>query len=301
VKEPAFAGSPKAPTCSEWQRNLPIARSLRWRRISTCPPQSPILVSRGIATPAAAEALSQPKLEAFLSIQRQRPHAQLLGMHVAVERILSAILAAEPILIYGDYDVDGTTATVLLKTTIERIGLALDPQTAPAGHLPRPAPHPRGLRHADQPSSARSRQLRHPAGHQRRHRHPRYCRGRGSRALGLDLIVTDHHLPDDAVDSRLPRRHQPRPARLRVPQQAPVRGRCRLQTRPRAAARRRAADPDPSAVRGARNRILLSHPSSSSSPSPLSPTRSRSPARTGRSQRWDSPRLPTPSSPACAR
>ena len=52
-------------------------------------------------------------------------------MAAAVERILAAIRAAEPILIYGDYDVDGTTATVLLKTTIERIGLAMDP--------PRPA------------------------------------------------------------------------------------------------------------------------------------------------------------------
>ncbi len=34
----------------------------------------------------------------------------------------------EPILIYGDYDVDGTTATVLLKTAIERIA----PKDSPA-------------------------------------------------------------------------------------------------------------------------------------------------------------------------
>ena len=54
---------------------------------------------------------------------------QLLGMNAAVERILRAIQSAEPILIYGDYDVDGTTATVLLKTTIERIALAIDPQS----------------------------------------------------------------------------------------------------------------------------------------------------------------------------
>jgi single-stranded-DNA-specific exonuclease len=47
----------------------------------------------------------------------------------AVERILARdSQSGEPMLIYGDYDVDGTTATVLLKTTIERMGLAMEPQ-----------------------------------------------------------------------------------------------------------------------------------------------------------------------------
>ncbi len=40
----------------------------------------------------------------------------------AVARIQSAIVQREPILIYGDYDVDGTTAIVLLKTAIEIMG-----------------------------------------------------------------------------------------------------------------------------------------------------------------------------------
>ena len=44
----------------------------------------------------------------------------MLGMPAAVARIQQAVRAGEPILIYGDYDVDGTTATVLLKTAIER-------------------------------------------------------------------------------------------------------------------------------------------------------------------------------------
>jgi len=46
----------------------------------------------------------------------------MLGMDRAVDRIRQAVAAHEPILIYGDYDVDGTVATVLLKTTIERLG-----------------------------------------------------------------------------------------------------------------------------------------------------------------------------------
>ena len=89
-----------------------------------CPPAiARILVTRGIDTPSAAEAFLNPTLEALLDEPATDP-AQLLGMDAAVERILSAIRNAEPILIYGDYDVDGTTATALLKTTIERIGLA---------------------------------------------------------------------------------------------------------------------------------------------------------------------------------
>ena len=86
-----------------------------------------VLVSRGIDTPAAAEAFLSPTLDKLLDDAANDP-TQLLGMDAAIERILSAIRAAEPILIYGDYDVDGTTATVLLKTTIERIALAIDPQ-----------------------------------------------------------------------------------------------------------------------------------------------------------------------------
>ena len=45
----------------------------------------------------------------------------MLGMEAAVARIQQRRAAREPILIYGDYDVDGTTATVLLKTAIERL------------------------------------------------------------------------------------------------------------------------------------------------------------------------------------
>ena len=57
----------------------------------------------------------------------------MLGMKAAVDRIDAAIARNESILIYGDYDVDGTTATVLLKTAIEICGGEADaPHSAPA-------------------------------------------------------------------------------------------------------------------------------------------------------------------------
>ncbi len=47
---------------------------------------------------------------------------EMLGMRAAVERLERAIALREPMLIYGDYDVDGTMATVILKTVVEILG-----------------------------------------------------------------------------------------------------------------------------------------------------------------------------------
>ena len=63
----------------------------------------------------------------------------MTGMKAAVDRIEAAIENKEPILIYGDYDVDGTTAIVVLKTAIELCGGAAE------FHVPHRI---RGLRHA---------------------------------------------------------------------------------------------------------------------------------------------------------
>jgi single-stranded-DNA-specific exonuclease len=46
----------------------------------------------------------------------------MLGMNEAVARLERAIANREPVMLYGDYDVDGTTAVVLLKTAIEMLG-----------------------------------------------------------------------------------------------------------------------------------------------------------------------------------
>jgi single-stranded-DNA-specific exonuclease len=47
---------------------------------------------------------------------------QLKGMHDAVARIRHAIRKKEPIVIYGDFDADGVTSTVLLVQTIQALG-----------------------------------------------------------------------------------------------------------------------------------------------------------------------------------
>ena len=56
---------------------------------------------------------------------------QLTGMQAAVDRIRYALEHQEPIAIYGDYDVDGVTATALLVQALEMLGanVRLHPQS----------------------------------------------------------------------------------------------------------------------------------------------------------------------------
>src|SRR6266542_4687034 len=79
-------------------------------------PAAGVLFSRGLRTPETARLFLQPTLDAL-----HDPHL-LTGMDAAVTRILRAIHDRERILLYGDYDVDGTTSVVILKTAIELAG-----------------------------------------------------------------------------------------------------------------------------------------------------------------------------------
>jgi single-stranded-DNA-specific exonuclease len=199
MKESALLSSESVDVSAVW-----VAKSADPQAVAAlvaqceCPPAiAQILVERGMDTPAAAEAFLHPTLEGFLDSSANDP-VQMLGMAAAVERVLAAIRAAEPILIYGDYDVDGTTATVLLKTTIERIALAIDPQK-PAQvtyHVPHRIREGYGMQNAilGEAAAAGIRLVISVDTGIRA-----VAEAAEARTLGLDLIVTDHHLPDDAT------------------------------------------------------------------------------------------------------
>ena len=74
---------------------------------------SSLLVQRGITTYDQAKGFFRPSLEEL--------HDPFLmqDMDLAVERIQRAIAAQEAILIYGDYDVDGTTSVALLSSYLK--------------------------------------------------------------------------------------------------------------------------------------------------------------------------------------
>jgi single-stranded-DNA-specific exonuclease len=179
------------PTQQEW--TLPPFDPTDAQRLAAhldCPlPIAALLLSRGIADPAAAQAFFQPSLNDLHS------PLLMLGIDRAVVRIHQAVLASDPILIYGDYDVDGTTATVLLKTAIERIA----PKETPAQvtyHVPHRIREGYGMQTSvlAQAASAGVRLVISVDTGIRA-----FAAAEEAKALGLDLIVTDHHLPDDAI------------------------------------------------------------------------------------------------------
>jgi single-stranded-DNA-specific exonuclease len=84
--------------------------------IGVSPVIAALLINRGFSDPASARGFLKPSLDDL--------HEPLLlkDAERAVERILAAIENKEKILIWGDYDVDGTTGTVVLRKALEMIG-----------------------------------------------------------------------------------------------------------------------------------------------------------------------------------
>src|SRR5258708_26629708 len=75
-----------------------------------------VLLSRGLRELQPARRFLAP------SIEHLHDPLLLTGMREAVDRLRAAISSHEKILIYGDYDVDGTSSVVILKKAIEMAG-----------------------------------------------------------------------------------------------------------------------------------------------------------------------------------
>ena len=86
------------------------------RDLGLQPLTAALLIARGHDTPEKAEKFLRP------SISDLHDPYLLKGMHVAVARINKAIDDGEKVLVWGDYDVDGTTGTVLLRKTLKMLG-----------------------------------------------------------------------------------------------------------------------------------------------------------------------------------
>ncbi|SPE40538.1 Single-stranded-DNA-specific exonuclease RecJ [Candidatus Sulfopaludibacter sp. SbA3] len=147
-----------------------------------------VLAHRGLGDSVAARHFLHPSLDDLLD------PLTLRDMPAAVERIRRAIAASEKILIYGDYDVDGTTSVVLLTKAIELAGGAADyhvPHRLKDGYGMRPevvetmaaegvkliVSVDTGIRAAEVVKRATE--------------------------LGIDVIVTDHHLPESELPPAL--------------------------------------------------------------------------------------------------
>src|ERR1700676_893003 len=141
---------------------------------------APLLVRRGITDSESASAFLSPTLSHLHAPER------MTGLRAAVDRIEAAIERKEPILIYGDYDVDGTMAVIILKTAIELCGGSADfhvPHRIREGYDMRDDVIERGAASGIRLIISVDMGIRAFAPAETAHR------------LGVDLIVTDHHLP----------------------------------------------------------------------------------------------------------
>ena len=112
---------------------------------------------------------------------------QLTGMQAAVERIQSALNHKEPIAIYGDYDVDGVTATALMVQALEGLGANV------RGYIPNRFDEGYGL-NTDALDSLKADGVKLVITVDCGIRSPNEALH--SQTIGLDLIISDHHHPD---------------------------------------------------------------------------------------------------------
>lgn len=149
-----------------------------------------ILVCRGLNTVEAAQAFLSPSLP-----QLHHPR-RMLGMETAVARLREALLASEPVLIYGDYDVDGTVATVLLKTAMERAAAFLGVGADVRFHIPHRLREGYGMQEG-RIAAAAAEGIRLVVSVDTGIR--AFAAAEEAARCGVDLIVTDHHLPDESA------------------------------------------------------------------------------------------------------
>jgi single-stranded-DNA-specific exonuclease len=155
-----------------------------------------LLVCRGVCDPREIQTFLDCKLGAL------RDPDLLPGIPAAADRIMAAIAAGRPIVVYGDYDADGMTATALLLDCLRMLG-------AQASYY---VPH-----RLDEGYGLNDEALRTLAGRGASMVITVDCgiasveEADTARELGLELIVTDHHqfgerLPKAAaiVHPRLP-------------------------------------------------------------------------------------------------
>ena len=147
-----------------------------------------LLCLRGVRTADEAERFLHPSLDHL------HDPLQLAGLAGAVDRVLAAIERKELIAIHGDYDVDGITSTVILRRAIESLGGEV------RHFLPERFKDGYGL---------------HPPAIERLHAEGVRliisvdCGIRGmeaarrARELGVDLVITDHHEPEQELPPAL--------------------------------------------------------------------------------------------------
>jgi single-stranded-DNA-specific exonuclease len=150
------------------------------RALGVSPLLAMLLVQRGCLTSEAAHTFLEAPLGAL------HDPLSMAGMRVAVDRLAAAAAHREPILICGDFDVDGVTGVALLLSGLRRAGAEVDYL------IPRRLEHGYGLPiEIVEQAAERGVRVLVTVDHGIS-AHGAVSRGR---ERGLDVIICDHHLP----------------------------------------------------------------------------------------------------------
>jgi single-stranded-DNA-specific exonuclease len=160
-----------------------LSRELQ-RSLGINPVLCELLVTRGIKTYDQAKDFFRPQLSALHSPWLMK------DMEKAVDRILQAMKGGENILIYGDYDVDGTTSVALVYGFLQKVYPQINfyiPHRYREGYGVSRA----GIDHAYENKFSLIISLD--------------CGIKSielityAKSLGIDFVVCDHHLPDEEL------------------------------------------------------------------------------------------------------
>lgn len=103
---------------NRWQVPPPISASLKEKLSQINPVLLQVLYNRGLTHPALIQAFLDGRY-----IEKSDPFL-LVDMDKAVKRIQQAIAQEETVIVYGDFDADGVTSTVLLTEALRELGLS---------------------------------------------------------------------------------------------------------------------------------------------------------------------------------
>ena len=140
-----------------------------------------IVFNRGLGTDAEARAFLKAEPNS------NTDPFQLIGMGATVDRIRYALDHSEPIAIYGDYDVDGVTATALLVHALQALGGDV------RGYIPNRFDEGYGL-NLEALDSLKADGIKLVITVDCGIRSPNEALH--AQTIGLDLVISDHHHPD---------------------------------------------------------------------------------------------------------
>ncbi|WP_106497045.1 single-stranded-DNA-specific exonuclease RecJ [Lentibacillus sp. Marseille-P4043] len=173
-----------------WKFTTIQDETVRWMddTITMSPVMQELLLQRGITTAKTAAEFLSPDLTNL-----QNP-SKLASIDIASARVHKAIEQNEKVLVYGDYDADGVSSTTVLLTALQELGADCDyyiPNRFTEGYGPNEAAFRQayvdGYRliiTVDNGIAA-------------------VQEAEVAKELGLDLIITDHHEPQERLPDAL--------------------------------------------------------------------------------------------------